>query len=64
MPKRTRYLVNALIALALGAHAAYWFASGGGALAGDLEIGFRVLEGVVGFVGALWFFIRAQRVAS
>lgn len=64
MSRNTRYLVNAAIALALGAHAAYWFATGSAARAGDLEIGFRVLEGVVGFAGALWFFVRAQRAAS
>ena len=63
MSKRTRYVVNALVALALLAHAAYWFASGGAALAGNLEIGFRVVEGVVGLGGALWFYIRAQQVA-
>jgi hypothetical protein len=64
MARNTRYLINAAVALALGAHSAYWFATGGAARAGDLELGFRVLEGVVGFAGALWFFVRAQRAAS
>ena len=63
MTKSTRHLINALVLLAIAAHAIYWFAVGNAAQASDLVMGLRAAQAVVGFAGALWFFVRAQRAA-
>jgi hypothetical protein len=64
MSKSARHLVNALICLAIGVHAVYWFASGRAALATDVRVGLAVAQAVVGFAGALWFYSRSRGAAS
>jgi hypothetical protein len=61
--KSTRHLVNALVLLVIGAHAIYWFAAGNAERATDLVVGLRGAQGVLGFAGALWFYVRARRTA-
>ncbi len=60
MARNTRHLVSALVCLAAGAHAVWWFATGRAALASGFEIGFTVAQAVVGFGGALWFYVRSR----
>jgi hypothetical protein len=64
MSKSNRYLVNAGVCLLVGAHAVWWFASGQSAFNSGFWIGLRVLQAVVGFAGAIWFFARSRSAAS
>lgn len=64
MSKNTRHLINALISLAVGAHAVYWFATGGAELASNLRIGLVVAQAIVGFAGAIWFYSRSRGVVG
>jgi hypothetical protein len=64
MSKSARHLVNAVIALAVGAHAVYWFATGGAQFASNLRIALVVAQAVVGFAGAIWFFSRSRSTAG
>jgi hypothetical protein len=60
MSRSARHLVNALISLAVGAHAVYWFATGNAELASNLRIGLVVAQAIVGFAGAIWFYSRSR----
>ena len=64
MSRSARFLVNAALLLLVAAHAVYWFAMGRAEFATDLQVGLRVAQGIAGFAGALWFFIRARSVAN
>lgn len=62
MSRRVRYLVNALVCLAVGAYGVYWFAVGRAELASGLQIGLAAAGAVVGLAGAVWFFMRSRSV--
>jgi hypothetical protein len=64
MSRSTRFLVNALLCLRVAGHAVYWFAIGRAEFAPDLQVGLRVAQAVVGFAGAIWFFIRSRGVST
>ena len=64
MSRSARHLVNALISLAVGAHAVYWFAVGNAEFASTLRIGLVVAQAVVGFAGAVWFYGRSRGAAG
>ena len=64
MSRSARFVVNAVLCLLVGAHAVYWFATGRAELAPDLQVGLRAVQGVVGFAGAIWFFIRSRSVST
>jgi hypothetical protein len=63
MSRSARFLVNAALCLLVGAHAIWWFATGRGEFAPDLQIGLRAAQAVVGLAGAIWFFVRARSVS-
>jgi hypothetical protein len=56
-------LINAVIALLVGAHAIYWFATGRAESATDFRIGLVVAQGIVGLFGAVWFYSRSRGAA-
>ena len=60
MSKNARHLVSALVCLAAGAHAVWWFATGRMGLGSDFDFGLKVAQAIVGFGGALWFYVRAR----
>lgn len=62
MPRTTRYVLNALLCLLVGAHAVYWFAMGRAEFATDVRVGLVVAQAVAGFAGAIWFFMRSRSV--
>lgn len=64
MSKATRHQINALILALVAAHAIYWFVSGQSANATTLMVGLRVAQGLVGVIGALWFFSRSRGAAA
>ena len=64
MSKSARYLVNAIVCLAVGVYALYWFAAGRAASAPSLSIGLAVAGAVVGLGGAVWFYSRSRSAAS
>ena len=64
MSRSVRFLVNAVVCLLVGAHAVYWFAMGRAEFASDTRIGLVVAQAVVGFAGAIWFFVRSRSAAS
>jgi hypothetical protein len=64
MSRSARFVVNAVLCLLVGGHAVYWFATGRAELAPDLQIGLRVAQAVVGFAGAIWFFVRSRSVST
>lgn len=64
MSRSVRFLLNAVLCLLVGAHAVYWFAMGRAELASDVRIGLVVAQAVVGFAGAIWFFVRSRTVSS
>jgi hypothetical protein len=64
MSRSVRFLLNAVLCLLIGAHAIYWFAMGRAEFASDVRIGLVVAQAVVGFGGAIWFFIRSRAVSS
>jgi hypothetical protein len=57
-------LVNAVLCLLVGGHAVYWFATGRSEFASDLRIGLVAAQAIVGFAGAIWFFVRSRSVAN
>lgn len=64
MSKATRHQINALILALVAVHAIYWFVSGQSAGTTTLMVGLRVAQGIVGVVGALWFFSRSRGAAA
>jgi hypothetical protein len=60
MRRNTRHIVSALICLVVGAHAAWWFATGRASFASGFDVALTVTQAVVGFGGALWFYARAR----
>ena len=60
MSRSARHLVSAGVCLAVGAYAAWWFATGRAALASRFDVGLAVAQAVVGFGGALWFYVRSR----
>jgi hypothetical protein len=64
MSRSVRFLLNAVLCLLIGAHAIYWFAMGRAEFASDVRVGLVVAQAVVGFGGAIWFFIRSRAVSS
>jgi hypothetical protein len=55
-----RHLINAAICVLVLAHAIYLFVSDQLEGATDLRIGLAVAQGVLGLVGALWFWNRSR----
>ncbi len=64
MSKSLRHLLNALVLLAVGGHAVYWFAMGRAEFASDVRVGLVVAQAVVGLAGAVWFFVRSRTVTE
>ena len=64
MSRSVRFLLNAVLCFLIGAHAIYWFAMGRAEFASDVRVGLVVAQAVVGFGGAIWFFIRSRAVSS
>ncbi len=64
MSRSTRFLVNAVLCLLVGAHALYWFATGGAQFASGVRVALVVAQAVVGFAGAIWFYGRSRSAAS
>ena len=64
MSKGTRHQINALILALVAVHAIYWFVTGQSTGATSLMVGLRVAQGIVGVVGALWFFSRSRGAAA
>ena len=65
MSRNVRYLVNAVVLLLIGAHAVYRFTVERAELASDgVGFGLVVAQGVVGFGGAIWFFVRSRQASG
>lgn len=64
MPRTTLHQINALILALVAVHAVYWFVTGQSAGATTLMVGLRVAQGIVGVIGALWFFSRSRGAAA
>ena len=64
MSRSVRFLVNAVLCLLVGGHAVYWFAMGRAEFASDVRVALVVAQAVVGFAGAIWFFVRSRSVSS
>lgn len=65
MPRNVRYLVNAVVLLLLGAHGVYRFVTERQELVSDgISLGLVIAQVVVGFGGAIWFFVRSRSVSS
>jgi hypothetical protein len=64
MSRSVRFLVNAVLCLLVGGHAVYWFAMGRAELASDVRVGLVVAQAVIGFAGAIWFFVRSRSVSG
>jgi hypothetical protein len=64
MKRSVRFHVNAVLCLLVGGHAVYWFAMGRADFAPDWQLGLRVAQAVVGFAGAIWFFMRSRSVSN
>jgi hypothetical protein len=64
MSRSVRFLLNAVLCLLVGGHAVYWFAMGRAEFASDVRIGLVVAQAVVGFAGAIWFFMRSRSVSN
>jgi hypothetical protein len=60
MSKSTRHLLSGVVCFAVGAYAAWWFASGRAELASGFDVALAVAQAVVGFGGALWFYARSR----
>ncbi|HEY8521086.1 MAG TPA: hypothetical protein VIN61_13470 [Gammaproteobacteria bacterium] len=61
MKRQTRHQINLFICALVLAHAAYWFLSGSHETATNLAVTLRVAQVVVGLVGIVWFWRRAQQ---
>lgn len=65
MPRNVRYLLNAVLLLALGGHGLYRFTVGRAELGTDgVSMGLVIAQMVVGFAGAIWFFVRSRSVSG
>jgi hypothetical protein len=64
MSRSARFIVNAVLCLLVAGHAVYWFATGRAELAPDFQVGLRAAQAVVGFGGAIWFFVRSRSVST
>jgi hypothetical protein len=65
MARNVRYLVNAIVLLLIGAHGIYRFTTDRAELGSDgIGLGLVVAQVVVGFGGAIWFFVRSRSVSS
>ena len=64
MSRSARFVVNAVLCLLVAGHAVDWFATGRAELATDFQIGLRAAQAVVGFAGAIWFFVRSRSVST
>jgi hypothetical protein len=60
MTRALRHQLNALICAAIAGQAVYWFAMGYHETATTFRIALCVAQGVVGVLGAVWFFYRAR----
>jgi hypothetical protein len=60
MSRSALHLINALICLAVGAHAIYWFMTGRAEFASNLRVGLVVAQAALGCVGAVWFYSRSR----
>jgi hypothetical protein len=60
MNKAMRYRVNAGICALVLAHAVYLFTSDRLEAATDFRIGLAVAQGVLGLLGAVWFWNRSR----
>jgi hypothetical protein len=65
MSRNVRYLVNAIVLLLIGAHGVYRFSTERPDLSSDgIGLGLVIAQVVVGFGGAIWFFVRSRSVSS
>jgi hypothetical protein len=65
MARNVRYLVNAIVLLLIGAHGIYRFTTERAELVSDgISLGLVIAQVVVGFGGAIWFFVRSRNVSS
>jgi hypothetical protein len=64
MSRSSRYLLNALLLVLVGAHAIWWFATGRAELAPATTVWLRVAQGIIGFAGAIWFYSRSRAAAN
>ncbi|HEX6997163.1 MAG TPA: hypothetical protein VF322_03400 [Gammaproteobacteria bacterium] len=60
MRKQTRHQINLFICALVLAHAAYWFWSGNHEFATAPAVALRAAQAVVGLLGIVWFWRRAQ----
>ena len=63
MQRNVRYRVNAIVLLAIGAHGVYRFATEPGLGSDGISLGLVIAQVVVGFGGAIWFFVRSRSVS-
>ena len=64
MVRLSTHRVSAVICVLLLARAVYWFGTGRQASASAFEIGLAAAEGVVGLLGAIWFWHRSRQKVS
>lgn len=64
MSRSVRYVINSLLCLLVGAHAVYWFLMGRAEFASEVRVGLVVAQAVLGFAGAVWFFMRSRGAQS
>lgn len=64
MSRNVRYLVNAIVLLLIGAHGIYRFTTERADLSDGVSLGLVIAQVVVGFGGAIWFFVRSRSVSS
>jgi len=65
VPRNTRYLVNAIVLLAIGAHGVYRFITESPDLASDgVGLGLVIAQVVVGLGGAIWFVVLSLNGSS
>jgi hypothetical protein len=64
MARNVRYLVNAIVLLLIGAHGIYRFTTERADLSDGVSLGLVIAQVVVGFGGAIWFFVRSRSVSS
>jgi hypothetical protein len=61
MVRLSTHRISAVICVLLLARAVYWFGTGRQASASAFEIGLAAAGGVVGLLGAIWFWYRSRR---
>jgi hypothetical protein len=65
MSRNVRYLVNAVVLLLIGAHGIYRFTTERADLVSDgVSLALVIAQVVVGFGGAIWFFVRSRSISS